>query len=201
MGRSATCDGLPMTGIDIPTHLSGQLLIAMPGLADPNFSGTVTLICEHTDAGAMGLVINHPTNVTLEEIFDQMDVEGSLVQRQQMVLSGGPVNLERGFILHRTGDGNWESSLRINDELTLTASPDIVRALASEEAPNPALMLLGYAGWGPGQLEEEIQQNSWLTTPATARLVLDTPVTERLPMAVAAAGVNFGRLSGGAGRA
>lgn len=190
-----------MTTIDIPTSLTGHLLIAMPSLADPNFSGTVSLICEHSEAGAMGLVINHPTEVAMAEVFDQMDAGGTEEQRSQLVLSGGPVSLDRGFILHRTGDGEWESTLKINDEISLTASADIVHAMASDNAPNPALMALGYAGWDAGQLEEEIQQNSWLTTPATTEIVFDAPFTERLKLAVEAAGVNFGRLSGGAGRA
>lgn len=190
-----------MTDFDIPTSLTGHLLIAMPNLADPNFSGTVSLICEHSESGAMGLVINHPTEVTMAEVFDQMDIEGNEEQRSQLVLSGGPVSLDRGFILHRTGDGEWESSLEISSEFALTASSDIVRAMAGEKPPNPALMFLGYAGWGAGQLEKEIQENSWLTTPATPEIVFDVPFTERVKLAVEAAGVNFGRLSGGAGRA
>lgn len=190
-----------MTDLNIPTSLAGHLLIAMPNLADPNFSGTVSLICEHSESGAMGLVINHPTEVTMAEVFDQMELVGSEEQRGQLVLSGGPVSLDRGFILHRTGDGKWESSLKINDELSLTASSDIVRAMASETPPSPALMFLGYAGWGAGQLEEEIQQNSWLTTPATADIIFDVPFAERVRLSVKAAGVDFGRLSGGAGRA
>jgi putative transcriptional regulator len=137
----------------------------------------------------------------MAEIFDQMDIKGSEDQRQQVVYSGGPVSLDRGFILHRTSDPQWESSLKISDELTLTASKDIILAMAGDEAPFPTLMLLGYAGWGPGQLEQEIQQNSWLTTPATPELVFDAPFADRLRLAVEAAGVNFGLLSGGAGRA
>lgn len=190
-----------MTNIDIPTSLTGHLLIAMPSLDDPNFSGTVSLICEHSESGAMGLVINHPTEVTMAEVFDQMDVAGNTEQRAQLVLSGGPVSLDRGFILHKTGDGEWESTLEISDELSLTASSDIVRAMASENPPKPALMFLGYAGWGAGQLEAEIQQNSWLTTPATSNVVFDAPFTERVKLSMEAAGVNIGRLSGGAGRA
>jgi len=201
MGNQTTHNATGMTHIDIPTSLTGHLLIAMPNLADPNFSGTVSLICEHSESGAMGLVINHPTEITMAEVFEQMNVEGGEEQRGQLVLSGGPVSLDRGFILHSSGDGDWESSLQITDDLVLTASADIVRAMASEKPPNPALMFLGYAGWGAGQLEEEIQQNSWLTTPATTDIIFNAPFAERVKLAVEAAGVNFGRLSGGAGRA
>ncbi len=190
-----------MPGFEIPTHLTGQLLIAMPSMADPNFAGTVSLICEHSAEGAMGLVINHPTEVTLGDIFDQMEIEGGSAQRSQVVLSGGPVSLERGFILHRTGDGQWESSLQVSEEISLTASRDIIQAMAGENQPSPTLMLLGYAGWGPGQLEDEIRQNAWLTAPAPMDLVFNAPFADRLQLAARAAGVNFGRLSGGAGRA
>ncbi len=183
------------------TELTGQLLLAMPGLPDPNFSGTVTLICEHGGQGAMGLVINHPTEIRLADIFEQLDIPWDEARGRAPVLSGGPVGLERGFVLHRAEAGHWEASIQVTPEIALTASRDVIQAMASPDGLEPSLLILGYAGWGPGQLEAEILENSWLTIPASSEIVFDTPFAERLRKAAASAGIDYSRLSGGAGRA
>jgi putative transcriptional regulator len=205
MGKGATYISQTQSMNQQPTQdfssFTGHLLIAMPGLPDPNFSGTVTLICEHNEDGAMGLVINHPTDIQLKDIFEQMGLDFEGASSEAPVLSGGPVSLERGFILHQPTTTQWDASIQITDDIVLTASKDIIDALATPNGPSPSLMLLGYAGWGPGQLEAEIMENSWLTTPASSEIVFATPFKDRFKQSALSAGIDFGKLSGGAGRA
>lgn len=184
-----------------PEHtLKNQLLIAMPGLSDPRFSQTVTLICEHTDEGAMGIIINRPTSLTLLDLLPQMGIETSTVTPEVPILEGGPVEPEHGFVIH-SPRGQWRSSLAINNELTLTTSRDILEQLITPNAPESYLIALGYAGWGAGQLETEISANSWLTVPATHELLFKVSYADRWRAAAASLGVDIAQLASQAGHA
>lgn len=182
-------------------YLAEHLLIAMPALGDPNFSRSVTLICQHDADGAMGLVINRQGEFTIGDLFGQLDItcdRSSL--REQRVLVGGPVQPERGFVLH--GDGSaWHSTLQIANGLAVTTSRDILAALAQGEGPADVLVTLGYAGWEAGQLEAELAENSWLTAPATQELLFHTPMEERWQAAVRALGIDLAKLTDYAGHA
>ncbi|NMP17684.1 MULTISPECIES: YqgE/AlgH family protein [unclassified Thalassotalea] len=181
--------------------LENHLLIAMPNMQDPYFHKTVTYICEHNDQGAMGLVINVPVRITLSELLKQIDAEkvtaGRLTQR---VLAGGPVAPDRGFVLHNS-QGGWNSSMELSSDIMITTSKDILEALGTESAPDQFLVTLGYAGWGAGQLEQEIKDNSWLITPADKEILFDTPVELRWQKAAEKLGIDLGHLSTDVGHA
>jgi putative transcriptional regulator len=181
--------------------LANQLLIAMPGMADPNFSSTVTLICEHNDEGALGIVINRPLDIKLGGLFKQLDVTGADPDAaERPVVMGGPVGPERGFVLHTPGSV-FESSLNVSDEIQLTLSRDIIDALARGNGPHRSLVALGYAGWEPGQLENEMLANSWLSVPATPSIVFDMPFQERWASAARSLGIDISQISTDAGHA
>jgi putative transcriptional regulator len=178
-----------------------HFLIAMPAMADPNFAGTLTYVCEHNADGALGIVVNRPTDMTLSALFEQVDL--SLADqdlRARPVHFGGPVQTDRGFVLHRPL-GNWQSTLAVTDDIGLTTSKDVLEALGSGAGPKDVFISLGYAGWSAGQLEEEIAQNAWLTVEADASVLFDTPVAERLPAAVRLLGIDLSRLSDAVGHA
>lgn len=178
----------------------GQFLIAMPSLRDPIFAQTITYICEHTPAGAMGIIINHPLNLKLGELFAQLELSTTGKLSQEIVLSGGPVQYERGFVIH-TNDQPWESTLEVTPEIGVTASRDIIEALAEDRGPEKAIVALGYAGWEAGQLEAEIAANSWLTVPAENHLLFDTPVEQRWAAASRYLGIDLNLISSTAGHA
>lgn len=181
--------------------LTNQLLIAMPGMPDPNFSTTVTLICEHNDDGALGIVINRPLDLTLAGLFEQLDVENPNVQAaERPVLMGGPVGPERGFVLHNPGIA-FENSLEVSSDIHLTLSRDVIDAMATGEGPEQSLVALGYAGWEPGQLESEILANSWLNVPATPGIVFETPFNDRWMSAARTLGIDISQISPDAGHA
>jgi putative transcriptional regulator len=180
---------------------TNQLLIAMPSLADSNFSRTVTLICEHSEHGALGVVINRPTEVRLQELFDHLELTtANSAVASRTVYAGGPIQLERGFILHMPL-GEWESTLKIDVELGLTTSLDILTAVAADEGPERSLIMLGYAGWGAGQLEQEIANNAWLTVPNDADILFELPVEQRWQAAARKLGVDLNLIAGDAGHA
>ena len=183
-----------------PGSLRDHFLIAMPGLNDSSFAHTVTYICEHSDKGAMGVVINAATPMLLKEIFSQMDLEDRSDQGDQIVMSGGPVQPERGFVLH-SNEAKWQSTLEISPDVSLTASRDIITALAEGRGPKQCLIALGYAGWGEGQLEAEIAANSWLTVPADKNIIFNTPFEERWASAALALGIDVNLISSTAGHA
>lgn len=161
-------------------YLSNQLLVAMPSLADPNFSHSVTLICEHNERGALGLVINRPLEMRMSEVLDQLSLKTDDARLRDMpVLGGGPVQRDRGFVLHRPGPQSWESTMPISDTLHVTTSRDILAAMAKGSGPKTAAIALGYAGWEAGQLEHEIKENSWMSMPIDARVVFELPYEER----------------------
>jgi len=187
--------------MEAPQTLAGQLLIALPALSDPNFARSVTLICQHDADGAMGVVVNRPSEYTLGEVFRQMGIESgdeSLNARQ--VVAGGPVHPERGFVLH-DGERGWDSSLAIGDGLYVTTSRDVLEALARGEGPGSAMVALGCAGWGAGQLEHELRENSWLTAPADAELLFGLPLDARWQGAAGRIGVDMSRMADYAGHA
>jgi len=181
--------------------LVNQLLIAMPGMADPNFSSTVTLICEHNDEGALGIVINRPLNFRLGGLFEQLHLDNpDPAALDHPVLMGGPVGPERGFVLHDPSH-RYENSLAISSEICLTLSRDVIDAMASGRGPQKSLVALGYAGWGAGQLEAEMLANAWLNVPATQEIVFDMPFADRWAAAARALGVDLTLLSPEAGHA
>lgn len=186
------------------SHLANHFLIAMPGLEDPNFSHTVTYICEHNDEGAMGIVINRPMDLSLSEVLDHIGFtpndDGARPELEHSIFEGGPVQQEHGFVIH-TPIGEWDSSLRITDEIAVTTSRDILKALAEHEGPSQYLIALGYAGWGPGQLEEEMAANAWLSGPATTDILFNTPSEQRWSAAAALLGVDVNLLSSQIGHA
>ncbi|MBK8188236.1 MAG: YqgE/AlgH family protein [Cellvibrio sp.] len=183
-----------------PGSLRDHFLIAMPGMNDPSFSHTVTYICEHSDKGAMGVVINTATPMQLKEIFAQMQLDDNASDGDQIVMSGGPVQPERGFVLH-SSDTQWQSTLKVSDEISLTVSRDIIAAMAEGNGPKDFLISLGYAGWGEGQLEAEIAANSWLTVPADKNIIFHTPVEKRWVQAAQSLGIDLQLMSGTAGHA
>ena len=181
--------------------LSNQFLIAMPTLADPNFFHSVTYLCEHTPEGALGIVINHPANISLQDILEHMDIEGTAAAlTNQAVYVGGPIHRDRGFVIHQP-HGAWSSSLRMPGDIGITTSRDILAAMAQGAGPRTSLIALGYAGWGPGQLEQEMAQNAWLNVPMNASVLFEVPTEQRWAVAAALGGVDLSRLSHEVGHA
>ena len=181
--------------------LTNQFLIAMPTLQDPNFFHSVTYICEHSDEGAMGIMINRPLDINLGEVLGQMDISSEIdTVNHQPIFLGGPVQCERGFVIHKP-HGEWDTTLKVTAEIGVTSSRDILEAIAEGRGPSDALIALGYAGWGPGQLENEISQNAWLSVPADHRIVFETPFEKRWEAAAALSGVDIRRLSSDVGHA
>ena len=176
-------------------YLTNQLLIAMPSMGDPNFPQTVALICDHSAQGALGVIVNKPLPMRMAEVFEQLDINiaaGPLPRRQ--VLRGGPMQTDRGFVLHRAG-GEWDSTLKVSDALHVTTSRDILAAMAKGQGPNDAVVALGYAGWGGGQLEAEIRANAWLSAPVDLPLIFDLPFESRWQAAGRLLGVELTRIS------
>ncbi|MDH3546860.1 MAG: YqgE/AlgH family protein [Gammaproteobacteria bacterium] len=181
--------------------LTNQLLIAMPAMQDPNFITTVTLICEHNDEGALGIVINRPLTLKLGGLFEQLDLtDPDPDAAAGPVLLGGPVGPERGFVLHGP-EQTYENSIIVSNELQLTLSRDILDAMAAGAGPAKTLVALGYAGWQAGQLEYEMLENSWLSVPATTDIVFDTPFSERWSKAAQVLGIDISQISPDAGHA
>jgi len=181
--------------------LANHFLIAMPALADPNFVRTVTLICQHNEEGALGIVINRTTNLVVGDILQQLELPADeSEQAQAPVYFGGPVQTERGLILHE-GDRHFESTLPVGTSLGLTTSRDILESMANNDGPRHCLVALGYAGWGSGQLEREISENAWLSGPTDNDIIFRTAVDERWPKAAAGMGVDLNTMSREAGHA
>lgn len=177
------------------TYLTGQFLIAMPSLADPNFAHTVTYLCQHSAYGALGIVISRPLEIRLGSILESMQIPIQDERAAELpVYLGGPVQPERGFVLH-SPVGNWQGTLAISDEIGLTASRDILAAIAAGEGPEKCLIALGYAGWGAGQLEQEILENSWLNVPADRAILFDLPPAQRWKAAALRLGIDLNLLS------
>ena len=186
-------------------NLTNQFLIAMPGMADDTFSGTVVYLCEHSEKGALGLVINKPIDITLANLFEKVDLslEGSELA-EQPVYFGGPVQTERGFVLHepqgREGQ-TFSSTLQVPGGLEMTTSKDVLEAMSHGQGPRRVLVTLGYSGWSAGQLEDEIGRNGWLTVAAEPGIIFDTPVDQRYERALGLLGIDPRMLSQEAGHA
>ena len=187
-------------------NLTNQFLIAMPGMADENFVGAVVYLCEHTERGALGLVINKPIDIKLRNLFEKVELP---LAREDLadapVYFGGPVQTERGFVLHEklsSDGGHYNSTMAIpGGDLEMTTSKDVLEALSSGAGPRKILVTLGYSGWGAGQLEEEIGRNGWLTVDAKPEVIFDTPVAQRYDKALSLLGIDPRMLSGEAGHA
>jgi putative transcriptional regulator len=181
--------------------LTNHFLIAMPSLQDPNFHRTVTYLCAHNHEGAMGIVINRPLDLNLGEVLEHMsiEVENETVNKMT-VLQGGPVQRDRGFVIHEPA-GEWDAVLAVGNRIGVATSRDILAAVAHGEGPQRAVVALGYAGWGAGQLEREVQQNAWLSGPADSSIIFDLPYEKRYESAARLLGVELDRLSGEAGHA
>ncbi len=182
-------------------NLTDNFLIAMPSLEDPYFSRALVYICEHTENGALGIIVNRPLDMTLAGLFEKIDIKLENAALAKMpVYFGGPVQLDRGFVLHRPS-GHWQSTLKVNDEVGLTSSRDVLDSVASVGLPSEIIVSLGYSGWDAGQLEDELGQNSWLSVPAKSAILFDLPPEERLPAAMQKLGISFSQLSDVAGHA
>ncbi|MBQ0935541.1 YqgE/AlgH family protein [Ideonella paludis] len=186
-------------------NLTNQFLIAMPGMADEQFSGSVVYLCEHSDKGALGLVINKPTDITLEGLFDKVELSLDRPDlMSQPVFYGGPVQTERGFVLHDApaNDGAaFMSTLQVPGGLAMTTSKDVLEAISKGDGPKRVLVTLGYSGWSAGQLEEEIGRNGWLTVEATPEVIFDTPIAQRYERALGLLGFDPRMLSQEVGHA
>ena len=182
-------------------NLTNHFLIAMPAMDDPYFSRTLIYIAEHNDQGALGLIVNRPIDMDLATLFEKIEVplESPNVGRLP-VYFGGPVQTDRGFVLHRPV-GNWQSTLAVTSEVGLTSSRDVLQAVGKDGQPGEIMVTLGYSGWSAGQLENELVQNAWLTVPADPRILFELPFEERLPSAMETLGIDFANLSEKAGHA
>ncbi len=182
-------------------NLTGHFLIAMPSLNDSFFNKAVTYICEHDKNGSFGIIINQQTSITLKQIATEMAIEtGDDYNDSQPIFIGGPVDQGRGFILHRP-TGNWQSSLKVNNNVALTTSKDILQAIVKNEGPQDSIITLGYAGWTAGQLDSEMASNTWLNCPADEQIIFHTPVEERWKAAAKLIGIDLSLLSSDAGHA
>ena len=199
-----------MSGDFAPINLTNHFLIAMPGLEDESFARSVVYLCEHSERGALGLIINKPTDITLKGLFDKVDLS---LRREDLtkepVFQGGPVQTERGFVLHEpmlmdkgeTDESAYASTMTIPGGLDMTTSKDVLEALSTGAGPRRVLITLGYSSWGEGQLESELAENAWLTVAADLSVIFDTPVPERYDRALSLLGLQAWMLSPEAGHA
>ena len=182
-------------------NLTNHFLIAMPNMVDPYFARTLTFICEHNEQGALGVVVNRPIEMTLGALFDRLSLRlTSQILVNEPVYFGGPVQTDRGFVLHQPL-GEWQSTLAVRGKMGLTTSKDILEAVVQGGGPHKLLVTLGYAGWAADQLEQEIAQNAWLTVAADADVLFSEPAETRLPAAMRLLGIDFSRLSDSVGHA
>jgi len=197
---------LTLDNNDMRLNLTGQILIAMPAMEDPYFSKSVILVCNHDHDGAMGMILNHPLQLNVGDLFEQLDMACQAdYQQERLVHFGGPVQVERGFVLH-TPATEFNTTMELSDGLAMTSSKDILEAAARDEAPQDMFIALGYTGWSAGQLEEEIQANAWLTLPLDDsqqlhKLIFKLPNDDKLSWAMQQLGVDFATLSEVAGHA
>ncbi len=181
-----------------PQSLKDHFLVASPWLGDPHFHGSIVYICDHTADGAFGIMVNQPLDVSLGEILEQLDMEGGNLEVP--VYSGGPVQQERGFVLHPPV-GEWQSSSLLSDQLQITTSRDILQAIGDDAGPEQYLVTLGYSGWTDGQLEEELAGNAWLICPASASVLFDTRWEDRYSAVLALMGIDLSQLDQSVGHA
>jgi putative transcriptional regulator len=186
---------------DVSGYLQQQMLIAMPAMADPNFTRSVTLLCQHNEEGAIGITINRKSSFTLGELLFQLNIpcENEKIS-SQLVLEGGPVSPDHGFVLHTPVEG-FDSSIHINDDIMVTTSRDVLAAIAAGNGPDKFQVALGYAGWGDGQLEFELRQNAWLSVPADKGILFESALPQRWEKALGKLGINISDLHGVGGHA
>lgn len=183
------------------SSLEGQLLIAMPGMADRNFSETVTYVCKHDENGAIGIVVNRPSDMSLGEVCRQLKLDTQLGdEADQPIMNGGPVQPDRGFVLHRSEE-SFDSTVDPSAAIKVTVSQDILQTIARGDGPMPALVALGYAGWASGQLEAEIAANAWLSVPTEPEILFETPIEDRWRRAAELIGVDIRQVTSYAGHA
>ncbi|MBI2791487.1 MAG: YqgE/AlgH family protein [Gammaproteobacteria bacterium] len=188
--------------MSVYTSLRDHFLIAMPTMADPHFSHSVIYICEHSPEGAMGIVVNMPLSIHLGDVLQNMNIKSEDNKLSETpVLAGGPIQQERGFVIHRGGNEKWESSLALTKSISITTSKDILFAIANHKGPRDMIIALGYAGWESGQLEREIAQNTWLCGPADPQVLFDIAPENRWRAAGALLGVDMDCLSTEVGHA
>lgn len=195
----------PENTVNASFSLANHFLIAMPSMLDPVFGGSVVYLCEHNDEGALGVIINKPTDMTMDILFERIDLELEIAPDltpfgQKPVMFGGPVQVERGFVLH-SGEEPFSSMMKVSDDVALTTSKDVLEAVASGRGPQHILVTLGCAGWSAGQLEDEIARNGWLTVRAEPSIIFDLPVEERFAAAMKLLGIDPMTLAGEAGHA
>ncbi|MGW8394430.1 MULTISPECIES: YqgE/AlgH family protein [unclassified Pseudoduganella] len=185
-------------------NLANHFLIAMPSMQDPIFGGTVVYVCEHNENGVLGVVINKPTDMTMEVLFDRIDLEVSSAAERHLesepIMFGGPVQDDRGFVLHTPG-AHYSSSLTVTNDVAFTTSIDVLEAVARGQGPERMMVSIGYAGWSPGQLEDELARNGWLTVAADPRIVFDVPIEDRYQAAIKLLGFDPLMLNSEAGHA
>jgi len=185
----------------VAIDLTHHFLIAMPNMVDPYFAKSLTYICEHNDQGALGVVVNRPIDLSLQALFDRINLQLEPRELHGIpVYFGGPVQTDRGFVLHKPV-GEWHSTLKVRDSVGLTTSKDILEAVGRGSGPAKMLVTLGYSGWAAGQLEHELGQNAWLTVEAGEQIIFDLPAEEKLPAAMELLGVDFASLSEDTGHA
>jgi putative transcriptional regulator len=191
----------PKSQNDVSGYLQQQMLIAMPAMADPNFSRSVTLLCQHNEEGAIGITINRKSSFTLGELLFQLNIpcENEKIS-SQLVLEGGPVSPDHGFVLHTPVEG-FDSSIQINDDIMVTTSRDVLAAIATGNGPDKFLVALGYAGWDDGQLEFEMRQNAWLSVPADKGILFESALPQRWEKALGKLGIKISDLHGVGGHA
>jgi putative transcriptional regulator len=208
---AAEADSLSGVNLSMPSkrqdqlNLTNHFLVAMPTLSDPVFSGSVIYLCEHNEKGALGVVINRATDLDYSNLFDRINIQLEVIpdshpMRDRPVLFGGPVQSDRGFVLHAPL-GQFSSSLKVTDDIGFTSSRDILEALASGDAPERLILSIGYAGWGAGQLEQELRDNSWLTVPADLEILFDLPLEEKFDASLKLLGIEAWMLSSEVGHA
>ncbi len=183
------------------SSLEGQLLIAMPGMVDPNFNETVTFICKHDTDGAVGIIVNRPSDMSLGDVCRQLQFDDNLGEdAEQPIMNGGPVHPDRGFVLHQS-EASFDSTFDPSAQVKVTVSQDILKAIARGEGPKPSLVALGYAGWGSGQLESEIVANAWLSVPTSPSILFETPIENRWQAAAGIIGIDIRQVTSYAGHA
>lgn len=184
--------------------LTDHFLIAMPQLDDPNFSHALTYICEHNASGALGIIVNRPLHITLQDVLQHLGLDAHPEEHSQAtydwVYAGGPVQTDRGFVLH-SPEASWDSSIAISESICLSTSLDILKAIGQGQGPRDFLVALGYAGWGAGQLEKEVAQNAWLTVPANPDIIFHTPIEQRCSAAAMPLGIDLNLMSSSVGHA
>lgn len=183
------------------SSLNNQLLVAMPNMVDPEFARTVIYLCEHNEHGAIGLIVNRPMVYSLQFVFEQMEIEVSRTDVNELpLLYGGPVQQDRGFVIHKP-QGIWRSSLALDDHVSVTTSRDILQAIADGEGPRDMLVTLGYAGWGAQQLDEELKHNAWLVCNPTTDLLFHVPFEQRWEASAASLGIDINTITSDTGNA